>query len=505
MVGLRTHCGSGWAVWGLLLGLSTVARAGTPVSVGNVGAVQRANLSAAGPGSVNPEFDPVREEPGRFKLQWLFPFVCASSELPAPWLSFCAGNQSIDDADSIAPVYFTPDGAPDPGAASYWAWLWPILPQVVFGGGFQDSYEVQFGVIATSMGHGTLVRNFTNSPNTSYRRPGGYLSLRTGTLKMEAMIADVLAPATLVAGRIELRPLTLLYGSQIRAQPVEFDHDRIAEPYTRWKTAVSFAGDMVAPYSITDNNFKVARGPFDVAATPGDELRPIAAVGWDNEFVAIERGTSEIIGYVDVNMLWTPFHPVGPGSRLGLGAHAGARFNAQAGQLRFRFEAEGNVAGPGYVPGYFDQMYVIERDRLIGNNVSKAYAEAPASFGYLYRLSFSYLPYINVFLEGIDQFPADVVGCSQTNQVCGNSGRLTSGLSVSWLLFGGTLSVSQSGVQNYFQEAFFGPGFTLLAEGRMTLFFSYLQMLSRFYVVSDPVTGGPAVGGFLGLEVNLSL
>ena len=65
---------------------------------------------------MNPEFDPVREEPGRFKLQWLLPFVCASNK-PVPVMNnapspiggnvfFCASDTTIEDGDAIAPERF---------------------------------------------------------------------------------------------------------------------------------------------------------------------------------------------------------------------------------------------------------------------------------------------------------------------------------------------------------------------------------------------------------------
>ncbi len=518
---LSTRHGLALTACALMLGAqltSAPARADQPVSIGNAGAYQRANLSQAGPGSVNPEFDPVREEPGRFKLQWLFPFVCASNKAvpvvnnqPSPLggnVFFCASDTTIDQGDSIAPVYQTPDGTPAMGQASYWSWLWPALPQLAFGS-TTGLYEAQLGVVNTSIGNGTLVRNFTNSPNSSFRRAGAYLELRTPGVEAEHLVGDLLAPVTMMAGRIELRPLTLLYTSQVRQQPVEFDYAAIAAPYSRWLTGVTFVTDLIAPFEQTPADFNPGIGPYDPLASGPSQIRSLVALGWENQFVLIDRGTTEARAYVDLNALTTIgdlANPLGNGARLGLGGHVGLLLNAQAGKFRGRFTAEANAGGPGYVPGYFDQLYMIERQRVIGANFSKLWADAPASGGYLVRASVSYLPYVNVYVEGSDQLPLQPTMCqgADASTDCGNSARITGGLTGQWLMFGGTMALSQSGVQNYVADLL-GPGLSFLAEGRMSLFFSYLQLLTRFYAVGDPSGGAPNIGGYVGLEVNLSL
>ena len=69
--------------------------------------------------------------------------------------------------------------------------------------------------------------------------------------------------------------------------------------------------------------------------------------------------------------------------------------------------------------------------------------------------------------------------------------------------------MSQTGVTNYIQDAFQGAGLLFIAEGRISLFWSYLQMVGRYFSLNEPIDHSQKefdtiAGGFLGLEVNLS-
>jgi hypothetical protein len=425
------------------------ALADAPVSSGTTGALERLSVQSAGPGSANAQFDPVQDSNGQFQLRWLFQFY-----------EFGDLSQELD----ILPVERTPDN-----------WT-SIVPQLEFGSR-RGLYRTQFGVVSTSIGHGTIVRNFTNSPNGTDRRIGFYLSGTTPAGGFETAVGDFLDPGALLVARITLRPMVLLWTGAVRKQPVEFDHNKLAKPLGRWKTGFTIATDLTAPSEV---------------GTWGT----VAAIGFENEIIGIDDDRGRAVLYVDINGLTRI------GGNVGTGTHIGAELSGTASEFQLQFKGDLNLASPGYIPGYFDQTYMIERLDSFGVTRPKINLDAPGSAGYLLMLSMIYRPYFSLFAQFSDQIPMFAGDGS-------NNIFILSGASASWFIFHGTVSMSQTGVTNYIQDAFQGAGLLFIAEGRISLFWSYLQMVGRYFSLNEPIDHSQKefdtiAGGFLGLEVNLS-
>lgn len=422
--------------------------ADAPVSSGTEGAIERTAVQSAGPGSRSSQFDPVERSRGQLQLRWLFQF-------------YEFGD--VSEELNVLPVETPP---------SNWT---SIVPQLGFGSprGF---FRNQVGVIASSMGHGTIIRNFTNSPNGQDRRIGLHIEGNLPAGGAEFLIADMLNPTMLLATRVTIRPMVLLWTKAVRRQPVEFDHRDLAKPLGRWITGFTFASDLFAPSTQKD-------------------WGTTSLLGFENEIVGIDDHRGRVLGYVDVNLLTRV------GEAAGAGTHVGVDLAGTASRFRIEVKAELNFAAPGYVPGYFDQTYVIERNQAFGLEEPKFDLVAPASFGYLGKMSLVYLPYISVFSEITDQIPVNP--SEGTNNI-----RLMNGMSASWLMFQLTFSLSQAGVTNYIEEALRGRGLLFISEGRISLLWSYLQLVGRYFRLHEEDKSSANAfkvieGGFVGLEVNL--
>ena len=208
--------------------------------------------------------------------------------------------------------------------------------------------------------------------------------------------------------------------------------------------------------------------------------------------VVTDTDLNTLIFYADVNML----NRVGNVLQSGVGTHVGVESMTHMGSIRFKIDLEGNVGSPGYIPRYFDETYYVDRVQLLGTRTTKFATDAPSSYGYLARGSVVFGDMFAVFSEMQDQFPVVTTEGA-------NSARYSLGGSFDWLMFGGTLRVSQAGVQDYLADAF-GPGFLFIAEGRVSLLWDYLQVIGRFFMLNG-VDGANTTGGFVGLEINLGL
>ncbi|MCP4503273.1 MAG: hypothetical protein GY822_25325 [Deltaproteobacteria bacterium] len=439
---------------GLFFWVSNAAYADAPVSIGTDGAIERATLNAAGPGSKNVQFDPVgQKEESKFGLQLRIPF------LPL-------GDVSGADFDKVVPLTVVPEG-PD-----------SFIPQFSIGAA-DRFYQVQLGVVSTSFGHGTLIHRLVNSPNGHRRRFGMMAGFDLVTIGGQVMVGDVLDPLSFTAARATLKPLIFLHSRAVYDQPIEFDHRMLAAPLGRWTLGVTAASDFTA------NTAEVM--------LPGEDVLDTAvlnAIGVDNQIIVTDTEMNTLIFYVDVNVL-SRF-----GRVPGVGTHVGVESMTHLGSLRLRLDIEGNAGSEGYIPRYFDQSYYVERKGLVGNLATKFGAKAPASFGYLAKGSMVFGENFSLFSEVQDQFP--VIATEGTSNA-----RYSLGSSFDWLMLGGTLSVSQAGISDDSSDIF-GEGLLFVAEGRISLFFSYLQLIGRYFLLN---TGEKDTlhGGFLGLEINLSL
>lgn len=448
---------------------TTTVNADASVALGTAGAIQRAGQTqdAVKNGTAASFGSPTGDDRRLFKLRWRL-----------PWLLIGGGGLGPSPfASGFVPTSFAvPNGMTL--AAEPMNGLSALIPTFAIGEPHKLG-QVQVGALSTTLGHGSLVDRYTNSPDGVARTPGLLLEGNLAGLGGQVLVNDMTRPQAFSATRIYGRPLMWFLAPDATLQPNELDLDPRTETTGMWVTGLSAVADTDAPTTNPEHS---------------DGTRNVWAVGWDNEAALLDNQVVKAIPYVDVNAL-------GVGTTMGFGVHPGAAFMLDAAGFRLDASGELNFGGEGYVPRYFDRLYMIERGAAFGSSKPKLDIERPASWGYQARTSVGYMEAITAFVEVRDQMPmADARGSS--------SGQITAGASGFVFFFGGAVTASQTGITNYAQPSFGGPGFVVTAEGRVALAANIVHLVGRWWRAHEPAGNSPDdfvinEGTALGLEVNL--
>ena len=443
---------------------STTARADVPVSLGSVGAVERAGLTQdARKNPTGASFgSPVSDDRRLFTLRWRLPWVAVGGAAgPSPFSSgFVATGLGLGGLSL---------------AAEPMKDLSAFVPQGQIGEANKLG-RLQFGALSYTMGHGSVVDRFTNSPDGLARRFGLLGEVNLAGLAAQVAVGDVLDAAAFVSARISGRPVMWFLAPDATFQPNEFDLDPRTEVFGIWNIGVGAAGDFSAPGTIGLGH-----------ATVGTIENEAAVL--DNQFV-------KLIAYVDLNGLWTAD---GDRTISGAGLHPGARFMWDMVACRLDVDAEANVGGDGYSPRYFDRLYFLERTSTIGGGKPKLVLERPASWGYRARADVSLLKALTLFGEMRDQ---------RTMQGVAPSNLTTTVGATAWVLMAGAaVTATQIGLGD---NELVGSGFVATVEGRVGLVLNIVHVVGRAWEAH--LAAGDNRGQFVvergvsgGLEVNFDL
>lgn len=449
------------------------ALADAPVSLATRGFVERSaqtadslrNTSAASFGAPN------YEDHRLFKLRWRLPVMMMTglSAGPAPTVTgFSTTTAAMPGGLSLATE-------PMQGASSF-------IPQLSIGQS-RKLGQVQAGVLSQSMGHGTLVDRYTNGPDGDVRRVGVGGEINLAGLGVQAMVGDVTSPHTFFAARVHGRPLMWFTSPEATFEPNELDVDLRTEVNGIWVTGFSVVVDADAPV-IDEVDFATA----------------VWGASWDNEAALLDNQIVKAIGYLDLNVLG------GGLFRAGVAAHPGVTVAADVLGNHFDATGEVHVATDNYVPRYFDRLYQLERTRAFGSTRAKAGLDMPASAGYSLQVQAGLLQAITVFAEAKDATAFDPTRG-------GNNATLSAGASA-WLFFlGGNVTVAQTGIRDYFDPRFAGPGFMVMGEARLALMMNFVHVVARAWRMHTPVDAQDAHateyvvenGGILGMEMNFDV
>ncbi len=202
------------------------------------------------------------------------------------------------------------------------------------------------GIRRETLGHGTLVDDYTGSYDPSVPRSGARFVLTTDVVEAK-LITDGLVRPRLVAASIALAPF-------------QIDDRSAAEPLT---VALEVATDMRAP--ITEGTTQVGGADVVVTGAP----------------------------YVGDELMWSVYGSLGSfftETRSGaLGTHVGTELNWTRGREALLLRLEATVSGAGYDPAYFDDQYAAERNVIRDDGDSaKAMRVAPAGYGTRGRVEF---------------------------------------------------------------------------------------------------------------------
>jgi hypothetical protein len=458
-----------WLALAILALGAVEANADSSVALGTAGAIQRAGQTqdASKNGTAASFGSPTGDDRRLFKLRWRL-----------PWLLIGGGGLGPSPfASGFSPTSFAvPNGMSL--AAEPMTGLSALIPTFAIGEPHKLG-QIQVGALSTTLGHGSLVDRYTNSPDGVARTPGLLLEGNLAGLGGQLLVNDMTRPQAFSATRIYGRPLMWFLAPDATLQPNELDLDPRTETTGMWVTGLSAVVDTEAPTTNPEHS---------------DGTRNVWAVGWDNEAALLDNQIVKTIPYVDVNAL-------GVGTTVGVGVHPGAQFMLDAAGFRFDALGELNFGGEGYVPRYFDRLYMLERGAAFGSGKPKLDIERPASWGYQARTSVGYMEAITAFVEARDQMPMDEARGS-------SSGQITAGASGFVFFFGGALTASQTGITNYADPQFGGPGFVVTAEGRVALAANIVHLVGRWWRAHEPAGDSPDdyvinEGTMLGLEVNL--
>jgi hypothetical protein len=197
----------------------------------------------------------------------------------------------------------------------------------------EDRFHAELSQLEpATLGHGALLRRYFANGAPESRRLAAQVDLAGDHGGFEAY-ANGLLHSSLVAVRGHLRPLS--WGAE----------EELARTIT---VGVTWARDLGAPAA--------PRAGVDPAgvARPEDafEKRPITALSIDAELVALRTGSWELAPYAELASLG------GAGSGFATGFMARG---AVGDLLGLRFLVEGRSFQPNYQPGYFDELYEVEK------------------------------------------------------------------------------------------------------------------------------------------------
>ncbi len=334
-----------------------------------------------------------------------------------------------------------------------------------------DSLHLELGLLQTTLGHGSAVNLYQNSPEGSALAFGAVLEgqLKGGGLTL--VLGDALQPGRFVAGRLRLKPLNIILSPDSAIQPDGLDLDPRGELLGILVLGFTAAADLEAP--VVDAAIDAVGQPI-----PGQGTRPVATFGLDIETPPIDLGIFHFNPYVDGVML------MGRGDGPGYGLHPGLAMGTDFFGVYWQLALQYYLGTAGYLPWYFDGRYTYERLRTVAYNAPKASRStlAPATHGYTGAISAQLLDSVTAWAELGDRIPFDSAD--------GHSyGRAQIGATAGPSMANATLALLREGWRDY-DRVFEDDGLTaLVVQGKLSLLFVGLVERYTYSVESDIDSG----------------
>jgi hypothetical protein len=241
-----------------------------------------------------------------------------------------------------------------------------------------DTVHARVGRLAATLGAGASVDRFTTMASWDRRTSGAFASARIPDVGVDVVVADVVSPLELIAGRIEVVPLGLPVVMGIEGAIDAFAPDDVVDDdgVTRPGAATRSLG-----MAGVDARVPVFLGPFTIA--PRLELAGSTGLRADG-------------GDVGDGVL-----PLGGGIAGGVDAAFKMAF------LEIRALGVVGAASPGYRRGLFSTFHLVERRQALAGSVvdggGVVHVPAPGGVGLDLRLDASVLdavaPLLRLHLE----------------------------------------------------------------------------------------------------------
>ncbi len=215
----------------------------------------------------------------------------------------------------------------------------------------RDFIYARLGELSGKLGHGTIVRGYSNTIDINSHRVGFAFDLNTDLGGFESMFSDLVS---IFGGGIDSQ----LIATRAYVKPVGFFAPDSA--LNIFSMGLSVATDLNAPFSVdADNNGEVdvdAEGEIAV-----DETKGVTIIGVDVEAEVLNNDIIEMVPYIDLNFI----------SGAGYGLHVGldTKFKLPIGiDFQIPVLLEYRHFASNYIPMYFDTFYEIERFSLAGQS-----------------------------------------------------------------------------------------------------------------------------------------
>jgi hypothetical protein len=182
--------------------------------------------------------------------------------------------------------------------------------------------------LGLTLGHGTLVRDYSNVTDPDHLHSGALLRISHPVFRLEAMLDNLVRPQV-IGVRSELRPFR-------KARDLVFGATSVTDPQ--------------APLVVLRD--ETGLRSIDSAALLRTRNKAISFAGVDVSYTLRDGERRKLTLYSDIN---TSFY--------GLGAHFGVSGSTQIGKspVRLALQLEYRINSDGYSPGYFGTFYDLER------------------------------------------------------------------------------------------------------------------------------------------------
>ena len=334
-----------------------------------------------------------------------------------------------------------------------------------------DTAHMELGLLQTTLGHGSAVRLYQNTPEGAPLAIGALAEGQINGGGLVLVLGDMFRPQRFFAARVRIKPLNWLLSPDSALEPNGLDLDPRGEVLGFIIVGATAAVDFEAPINSGAIN-------ADGAQVQDRGARPVATFGLDLEIPPIDMWVLHINPYVDGVML------MGRGDGPGWGIHPGISAGTNAIGLFWQLSFQYFFGSAGYKPWYFDGRYVFERLRTVGDGAPKGAmaSPAPAMHGYTASLSTQLVEALTLWLEMGDQFPFDPADGS-------SYGRLRLGGTAGVSMANVTLSVAREGWGAY-DRVFSDDGLTaVVLQGKLSLAIIALIARYTYSVERNLVTG----------------
>lgn len=201
-----------------------------------------------------------------------------------------------------------------------------------------------------TLGHGTIMQHYNNSPTFDNRRIGFNADIDFGKFGFESIMGSF-SPAGVLGIRGYIRPLQLTSASDI---PI----------ISNLEVGVSFVSDLNKDAGIINGNYNSSLKEFNITEDKGT----ISVYGFDLGLPLLNSSITEITLYADYSKI----------SGFGSGVATGVKFDFNLSSLvNLTAKLERRFNNGKYIPAYFNSLHEIERfkvDSATGTFTSKALA-----------------------------------------------------------------------------------------------------------------------------------